>query len=142
MDKLQIFIANAVDNDANKLCTKFGLVEQLRNILLFPKEPYLTSAESIFPRKYLRKSRRRVANALKRRRKRIRSRLRKTVESSRSYTKLVDNLSELDVEIRAAHQRERARMVREAFEKIKADLKYFYSYAKTHSVVRTDIAMM
>ena len=94
------------------------------------------------PQKRLRTSRRRVANALRRRRKRIRSRLRKTDESSRSYAELVDNLSKLDLEIKAAYQSERARMERLAIEKIKADPKYFYSYAKTHSVVRTDIAMM
>ena len=57
------------------------------------------------PLKRLRTSRRRVANALRRRRKRIRSRLRKTDESSRSYAELVDNLSKLDLEIKAAYQR-------------------------------------
>ena len=56
------------------------------------------------PKKRLRTSHRRVANALRRRRKRIKSKLRKTDESSSSYAELVDNLSEHDLEIQATYQ--------------------------------------
>ena len=73
------------------------------------------------PKKRLGTSHRRVANALRRRRKRIKSRLRKTDESSSSYAELVDNLSEHDLEIQATYQRQRARMERVAIENIKAD---------------------
>ena len=86
----------------------------------------------------------REVNALRRRRKRLKRRillLGGQADNPR-HTDLQRKLTLLDLEIKTAYQREFDRREQAVIEKIKSNPKAFYSYAKSHSVVKCSIAML
>ena len=86
----------------------------------------------------------REVNALRRRRKRLKQRislLGGQTEHPR-HADLQRKLTLLDLEIKSAYQRDLERRENTVIEKIKSNPKVFYSYAKSHSVVRGNIAML
>ena len=83
-------------------------------------------------------------NALRRRRKRIQRKILLLGEQTDGprYADLQRKILDLNLKIRDAYQRELDRKENVVIEKIKLNPKVFYSYAKSHSVVRSDIAML
>ena len=86
----------------------------------------------------------REVNALRRRRKRIQRKILLLGEQTDGprYADLQRKILDLNLKIRDAYQRELDRKENVVIEKIKLNPKVFYSYAKSHSVVRSDIAML
>ena len=86
----------------------------------------------------------REVNALRRRRKRVQKRitlLDGQTENPRQAV-LQRKLIDLDLQIKSAYQRDFERKELAVIEKIKLNPKVFYSYAKSHSVVKCNIAML
>ena len=91
-----------------------------------------------------RSGRPRDVNALRRKRKRIRHKiaLLPGQVDNPAYGYLLDKVQELSLQIKSAYQRDFDRRELAVIEKIKSNPKVFYSYAKSHSVVRNDVAML
>ena len=91
-----------------------------------------------------RSGRPRDVNALRRKRKRIRHKiaLLPGQVDNPAYGYLLDKVQELNLQIKSAYQRDFDRRELAVIEKIKSNPKVFYSYAKSHSVVRNDVAML
>ena len=86
----------------------------------------------------------REVNALRRRRKRVQQRITQLGGQlgSPRQVDLQRKLVDLDLQIKSAYQRDFDRREHAVIEKIKSNPKVFYSYAKSHSVVRCNIAML
>ena len=85
----------------------------------------------------------REVNALRRRRKRIQKQILRINDPNKPrHEYLLGVVLDLNVEIEVAYHKEKERKERSVIEKLKSNPKIFYSYAKAHSVVRGDIAML
>ena len=83
-------------------------------------------------------------NALRRRKKRIRRRLEKAILENRpsEIQSLDRRLSRVCYEIKEAYDIQRKEDEVRAIKKIKSNPKYFYSYSKSHSIIRSEITMV
>ena len=99
------------------------------------KRPQTSYGQKRLPRK---------VNALRRRRKRVQQRISQLVDQTGNprQVDLRRKLIDLDLEIKNAYQQDFERREHAVIEKIKSNPKIFYSYAKSHSVVRHNIAML
>ena len=86
----------------------------------------------------------REVNALRRRRKRLQQRITMSGDQTGNprQVNLQRKLINLNLQIKCAYQRDFERREYAVIEKIKSNPKVFYSYAKSHSVVRYNIAML
>ena len=86
----------------------------------------------------------REVNVLRRKRKRVHQKILLLGEQTGTsrYANLNRKLMDLNLQIKNAYQQDFERREQAVIEKIKSNPKFFYSYAKSHSVVRTDIAML
>ena len=96
------------------------------------------------PHSSYRQGRPREVNALRGRRKRVQRRilLLGGQTANPRYVGLQQKLTNLNLQIKNAYQRDFERKECAVIEKIKSNPKFFFSYAKSHSVVRCDIAMV
>ena len=86
----------------------------------------------------------RKVNALRRRKKRVQKRITLSGDQPENprQVDLQRKLMNLDLQIKCAYQQDFERREHAVIEKIKSNPKVFYSYAKSHSVVRCNIAML
>ena len=86
----------------------------------------------------------RLVNALRRKKKRLLEKLQsiKTYVSSSVLGKFHDKWVDLNLQIKEAYMEDHRQKEKTAVEKIKTDPKYFFTYARSHSVARSDVAML
>ena len=84
------------------------------------------------------------AHALRRKKKRLKSRLEKAIcnGSLNEIASLERKLSLLHYEIKQLYKNQRNEQESRAIEKIKSNPKFFYAYAKSHSSIRSEITMI